>query len=249
MKTVGTTWFFKKKDNPNANIVFKARLCAQRFSQNLDVDFDKTFALTGCINSLRSLISYVASKNLDLQQLDFKTAFLNSNLEEEVFLSIPQGVDEDKRQKCLRLNKAIYGLKQAPLSWYNHLSSWLISFGFRLAAANPCVFYWINDNPVRLFIHVNDIAVFGKDLNIFRREIKDKFDMKALGADDLLLGIKILHEPTAIILSQAYYVNSLLDLYGMINCCPVSTPLVSNSHLTLASDEVSASVMPRASTV
>ena len=88
-----------------------------------------------------------------------------------------------------------------------------------------------------LFIHVNNISVFGKNLNIFKKEIKDEFDMKDLGAADLLLGIKILHKPTAIILSQAHYTNSVLDLYGMINFCPVSTPLVPNSHLSLASDE------------
>jgi hypothetical protein len=141
MKTVGTTWVFKKKKDCDANIVFKARLCAQGFSQTHGVDYSRTFAPTGRLNSLRALISYAATNDLDFQQLDVKTAFLNADLEEEVFLSIPQGVDEDKQARCLRLKKAIYGLKQAPLAWYNQLSNWLLSVGFKSAMSDPCVFY------------------------------------------------------------------------------------------------------------
>jgi hypothetical protein len=84
---------------------------------------------------------HAASEGLDFQQLDVKTAFLNADLEEEVYLSIPQGVLEDKREKCLKLNKAIYGLKQAPLAWFNQLSNWLRSVGFSSAVSDPCVFF------------------------------------------------------------------------------------------------------------
>ncbi|PLW15887.1 hypothetical protein PCANC_14257 [Puccinia coronata f. sp. avenae] len=119
MKTVGTTWVFQKKDNQNANVVFKACLCAQGFLKTHGVDFSKTFTPTGPLNSLRSLISFAAANHLDFQQIDVKTAFLNADLEEEVFLSIPQGVHEDEMTKALKLNKSIYGLKQAPLAWYN----------------------------------------------------------------------------------------------------------------------------------
>jgi hypothetical protein len=119
VKTVGTTWVFKKKDNCNVNTIFKAQLCAQVFSQTQGVDYSKTFAPTSCLNLLQALISYAASEDLNFQQLDVKTAFLNANLEEEVYLKIPQGVNEDRKAKCLKLNKAIYGLKQAPLAWFN----------------------------------------------------------------------------------------------------------------------------------
>jgi hypothetical protein len=88
-------------------------------SQTQGVDQSKTFAPTGCLNSLPALISYVASEDLDFQQLDVKTAFLNADLEEEVYLEIPQSVNEDRKEKCLKLNKAIYSLKQALLAWFN----------------------------------------------------------------------------------------------------------------------------------
>jgi transposase InsO family protein len=236
MKTVGTTWVFRKKSDGD-KVVFKARLCAQGFSQTHGVDFSKTFAPTGRLNSLRALISFAAANDLDFQQMDVKTAFLNADLEEEVYLSIPQGVSAEKKKKCLKLNKAIYGLKQAPLAWYNRLSSWLISVGFKISIADPCVFFRLGGNPVWLFVHVDDIAIFGKDLGSFKEEIAREFEMKDLGRADLLLGIKITHDPSAIVLSQRHYVHSLLELYGMTACRPVSTPLVPNSHLDKASIE------------
>ncbi|MBW0561044.1 hypothetical protein O181_100759 [Austropuccinia psidii MF-1] len=138
---IGTTWVFKTKRNElNAILEHKARLCAQGFSQIQGVDFSKTFAPTGQLNSLRTLISFAASNNLRFEQLDIKSAFLNAPLDEEVFLMIPQGLDLDRKTLCLKLNKAIYGLCQAPREWYNRLSNWLAATGFKAAVSDPCVF-------------------------------------------------------------------------------------------------------------
>ncbi|MBW0477193.1 hypothetical protein O181_016908 [Austropuccinia psidii MF-1] len=137
-KLVGTTWVFKTKKNENHVILeYKARLCAQGFSQTHGVDFSKTFAPTGRLNSLCTLISHAASEGLQFEQLDIKSAFLNAPLEEDVYLSIPQGPDCNKRSVCLKLRKSIYGLRQAPLAWYQQLSKWLIYFGFRSPKRTP----------------------------------------------------------------------------------------------------------------
>ncbi|MBW0515855.1 hypothetical protein O181_055570 [Austropuccinia psidii MF-1] len=118
IKLIGTTWVFKTKRNAQNEILkHKARLCAQGFSQTLGIDFQKTFAPTGRLNSLRTLISFAASKNLLFEQLDIKSAFLNAPLDEEVHLTIPHGLNHDKHKSCLRLKKAIYGLRQAPQAW------------------------------------------------------------------------------------------------------------------------------------
>jgi hypothetical protein len=156
---------------------------------------------------------------------------LNAEINKDVYLSIPQGVSLDQKRFCLKLHKAIYGLKQAPLAWYNRLTCWLVSVGFSVSVCDPCVFFRIHPSPLSLFVHVNDIAVFGLDISLFKSQIKSKFDMKDLSQADVLLGIKIHHEPDAIILSQQHYVDSLLDLYGMKNCQPCATPLVPNSQL------------------
>jgi hypothetical protein len=90
MKTVGTTRVFCVQHSPpNGKPKFKAQLCAQGFSQTQGVDYSKTFAPTGQLNSLRTLISHAAINNLKFEQLNVKTAFLNATLEETVYLSIP----------------------------------------------------------------------------------------------------------------------------------------------------------------
>jgi hypothetical protein len=238
IKTIGTTWVFRKKPGSSpSSTEFKARLCAQGFSQTYGVDFSKTFAPTGRLNSLCTLISHAAAHDLEFEQLDVKTTFLNTELDEDVHLAIPQGVPLDGKKYCLKLKKAIYGLKQAPLAWYNRLTTWLHSVGFTVSVCDPCVFFRSDPSPLWLFVHVDDITVFGKNISFFKDQIKAEFDMKDLGKADLLLGIKIHHDPEAIILSQRHYVNSLLELYGMKTCRPTATPLVPNSQLDKASTE------------
>ncbi|MBW0477129.1 hypothetical protein O181_016844 [Austropuccinia psidii MF-1] len=102
IKLIGTTWVFKMKCNDHNEILeYKAQLCAQGFSQTPGIDFSKTFAPTGRLNSLQTLISFSASKDLKFEQLDIKSAFLNAPLEEEVFLTVPHGLDLDKKKACL----------------------------------------------------------------------------------------------------------------------------------------------------
>ncbi|MBW0536454.1 hypothetical protein O181_076169 [Austropuccinia psidii MF-1] len=193
-------------------IEHKARLCAQGFSQTPGVDFSKTFAPTGRLNSLCTLISFAASRDLCFEQLDIKSAFLNATLEEDVYLSIPQGLDRDKSKTCLKLNKAIYGLPDS------------------------CVFHLAGEDPIWLFLHVDNIGVFGKNLTKFKTTIELDFSTKMIGEADLMLGIKIGHQPESMTLSQRHYIEPLLDLYGMTSCKPVDTPLMPNSHMQAASE-------------
>ncbi|MBW0563916.1 hypothetical protein O181_103631, partial [Austropuccinia psidii MF-1] len=114
-KLVETKWVFRQKRNDlNEVIEYKARLCAQGFAQKFGQDYSKTFAPTGRLHSLRKLISFSAAHNLDFQQLDIRSAFLNAPLDEKVYLSIPQRLQMYRNTHCLRLKKAIYRLKQAP---------------------------------------------------------------------------------------------------------------------------------------
>ncbi|MBW0552465.1 hypothetical protein O181_092180 [Austropuccinia psidii MF-1] len=171
-KLIGTTWVFKTKRNDlNQIIEHKARLCAQGFSQTQGKDYFKTFTPTGRLNSLRTLISYAAANDLKFEQLDIKSAFLNAPLEEDVYLTIPQGLDRDKKHTCLKLKKAIYGLKQEPLAWYKRLSSWLVNFEFNISKPDSCVFYLKSDKPLWLFLHVDDIGIFGRNLTHFKKAI------------------------------------------------------------------------------
>ncbi|MBW0581139.1 hypothetical protein O181_120854 [Austropuccinia psidii MF-1] len=141
-KLVGTTWVFRTKKNCLNEIVeHKACLSAQGFTQTPGLDFGKTYAPTGRLNSLCTLIAFAASRNLSFDQVYIKSAFLNAPLSETVYLSILQGLDLDQRKNCLRLNKAIYGLKKAPLAWYERLKDWLKRVGFVACLLDPCIFH------------------------------------------------------------------------------------------------------------
>ncbi|MBW0503154.1 hypothetical protein O181_042869 [Austropuccinia psidii MF-1] len=88
--------------------------------------------------------------------------------------------------------------------------------------------------PIWLFVHVDDIEICGKELMHFKKAIKGEFQTKLLGQADLMLGIKIIHQPEAIMLTQSHYINSLLESYRMTNCKPVATPLIPNVHFEAA---------------
>ncbi|MBW0564234.1 hypothetical protein O181_103949 [Austropuccinia psidii MF-1] len=239
-KLIGTTWVFRlKKSHSDRGIEHKARLCAQGFTQTQGIDFEKTYAPTGCLNSLRTLIAFAAAKGLELHQINIKSAFLNAPLSEEVFLHVLQGLDLDDKRWCLRLNKAIYRLKQAPLAWYECLKEWLVGANFQSCILDPCVFHQEGDKLIWLYLHVDDIAVFGSEISDFKKEISQKFEIKDLGPVDLLLGVKITQEEDCIYLDQQHFCESLLNQYGMSECKPTCTPLVPKEQLSVATqDEV-----------
>ncbi|MBW0498770.1 hypothetical protein O181_038485 [Austropuccinia psidii MF-1] len=208
-RLVGTTWFFWVKTNHLKEVVeYKARLCAQGFSQIPSVDFGKTYAPTRRLNSLRCLISHAVSNDLSFNQVDVKSAFLNAPLTEVVYLSIPQGLDVDKRKYFLCLKRAIYGLKQAPLAWYNSLKDWLTEVGFSVCISDPCVFFQAGGSPIWLYVHVDDIAIFGKDVSTFKGKLKSKLDIKYISVADLMLGIKVSSLPGFISLDQGHFIES-----------------------------------------
>ncbi|MBW0511150.1 hypothetical protein O181_050865 [Austropuccinia psidii MF-1] len=160
---ITSTWVFKFKDDHNHSVTeHKARLCAQGFHQIEGLDHWKTFLPTGKISSLQLLIPHAARNNYLFHQMDVKSAFLNAPLEEELTLAIPDGINKDKEKKVLRLHKEIYGLKQAPLAWYNHLASWLKKAHFKCSVSDPCVFYRTESKPVWIYIHVNDMAILAQ---------------------------------------------------------------------------------------
>ncbi|MBW0535014.1 hypothetical protein O181_074729 [Austropuccinia psidii MF-1] len=203
----------------------------------MGIDFGKTYAPTGRLNSLRTLIAFACINKLQFHQIDVKSAFLNAQLKETVYLAIPQGLQLDRQKFCLRLNKAIYGLKQAPLAWYERLKNWLRSVKFSVCTLDPCVFYRAGSIPVWLYVHVDDIAIFSSDTSTFKSEMSREFDIKDIGVADLMLGVKICQTDDGISLNQQHFTEALLEQYGMERCKVMVTPLTPNEHLAQATEE------------
>nr|GEX52745.1 retrovirus-related Pol polyprotein from transposon TNT 1-94 [Tanacetum cinerariifolium] len=119
----------------------KARLVVKRYRQEEVIDFKESFALVARIEAIRIFVANAANENMIIYQMDIKTAFLNGEPHEEVYVSQPKGfIDQDNPTHVYKLKKALYGLKQAPHAWYDMLSSFLLSQKFSKGAVDPTLF-------------------------------------------------------------------------------------------------------------
>ena len=118
LKTIGCKWVFKKKTDMDGNVhTFKARLVAKGFRQTHGIDYDETFSPVAMLKSIRILLAIVAYYDYEIWQMDVKTAFLNGNLLEDVYMTQPEGfASPENSGKVCKLQRSIYGLKQASRS-------------------------------------------------------------------------------------------------------------------------------------
>nr|GEY30320.1 hypothetical protein [Tanacetum cinerariifolium] len=145
-------WIYKVKlDELGGILKNKARLVAHGYHQEKGIDFEESFAPVARLEAIRIFLAYAAHKNMVVYQMDVKTAFLNGNLREEVYVSQSDGfVDQDNPNHVYKLKKALYGLKQAPRTWYDMLSSFLISQDFSKGSVDPTLFIRRNGNDLFL---------------------------------------------------------------------------------------------------
>jgi hypothetical protein len=128
-RAIGCKWVFRTKYNADGSIAkLKARICAKGYSQVEGVDYDETYAPVARLSSLRLLLSIAASFNLEVYQMDVVTAFLLADLDDEIYMKPPPGIDA-KGLVC-RLKKSLYGLKQAPHLFNEKMDRVLRSLGF-----------------------------------------------------------------------------------------------------------------------
>ncbi|GKC47058.1 retrovirus-related pol polyprotein from transposon TNT 1-94 [Tanacetum coccineum] len=135
-------WIYKVKlDELGGILKNKSRLVARGYCQEEGINFEESFALVARLEAIRIFLAFAAHMNMVVYQMDVKTAFLNGNLREEVYVSQPDRfVDKDKPNHVYKLKKALYGLKQAPRAWYDMLSSFLISQDFSKGSVDPTLF-------------------------------------------------------------------------------------------------------------
>ncbi|GJX72981.1 retrovirus-related pol polyprotein from transposon TNT 1-94 [Tanacetum coccineum] len=162
-------WIYKVKlDELGGILKNKARLVARGYRQEEGINFEESFAPVARLEAIRIFLAFAAHMNMVVYQMDVKTAFLNGNLREEVYVSQPDGfVDPDNPNHVYKLKKALYGLKQAPRAWYDMLSSFLISQDFSKGLVDPTMFIrkegkellLIFQNPRGIFINQSKYAL------------------------------------------------------------------------------------------
>ncbi|CAL2225682.1 unnamed protein product [Prunus armeniaca] len=144
---IGVKWVYKTKFNHDGSIQkHKARLVAKGYSQQPGIVFNKTFAPVARLDTIRALVALAAQKKWKIYQLDVKSAFLNGELEEEIYVEQPQGFIEQRGEnKALKLKKALYGLKQAPRAWNSRIDKYFINAGFRRSKSEPTLYTKIQE--------------------------------------------------------------------------------------------------------
>ncbi|GJX80638.1 retrovirus-related pol polyprotein from transposon TNT 1-94 [Tanacetum coccineum] len=214
----------------------KARLVACGYRQEEGIYFEESFAPVARLEVIRICLAFAAHMNMVVYQMDMKTAFLNGNLWEEIYVSQSDGfVDKDKPNHVYKLKKALYGLKQAPRAWYDMLSSFFISHDFSKGSVDPILFIHRDGKELLLVqIYVDDIifAASTPELcDLFSKIMCSKFKMSMMGKISFFLGLQISQSPRGIFINQSKYALESLKKYGFDSCDPVDTPMVEKSKL------------------
>nr|GEU52045.1 retrovirus-related Pol polyprotein from transposon TNT 1-94 [Tanacetum cinerariifolium] len=220
----------------------KARLVARGYRQEEEIDFEESFAPVARLEAIRIFLAFAAHMNMVIYQIDVKTAFLNGNLQEEVYVSQSEGfVDPDNLNHVYKLKKALYGLKQASRAWYDMLSSFLISQDFSKGSVDPTLFIRRNGNGLLLVqIYVDDVifpASTPELCDLFAKIMCLKFKMSMMGKITFFLGLQISKSPRGIFINQSKYTLESLKKYGFESCDLVDTPMVKKSKLDKDKEE------------
>ena len=232
-KAIGCKWIFKtKKDSKGKIERFKARLVAKGFTQKEGIDFNETFSPVSTKDSFRIIMALVAHFDLELHQMDVKTAFLNGDLNEEVYMQQPEGfVTSGNEHLVCKLRKSIYGLKQASRQWYLKFDEVVTSLGFEENKVDQCIYLKVSGSKfIFLVLYVDDILLASRDLGLLHETksmLTKFFDMKDLGEASFVLGIEIHRDRSRGVLglSQRAYIDRVLERFNMQNCKPGDTPV------------------------
>jgi len=255
-EVIGSRIVLRNKYNSDGTLERrKARLVAKGYSQRPGVDFGDTFAPVARMSSIRMTATLAARHGMSITHFDVTTAYLNGDLEEEIFMGPPDNMEEilerianhEKKdskireesikmleelhlgEKVLLLKKSLYGLRQAGRRWHVKLSEVLKTFGLTQSSCDPCLFYLGRGEDILIVVvYVDDILVASRtnrDVHKLLEHLSTKFNVKNLGIAKYCLGIEFSQDRGTISMTQRGYVNDLLNRFGMSESKPVGTPL------------------------
>jgi hypothetical protein len=180
------------------------------------------------------LIGIIGFNNLEIHQMNIKNAFLNGNLNENIYIEEPEGskVPGQERKLC-KFVKSLYGLKQAPKLWYEKFDNVMLSNGFDI---NKCVYIKnINTIYVIVCLYIDDMLIFDSNANIIKTNkqmLTSKFDMKDMGVAYVILRMKISKTYDGLILYQCHYNDKILDKFDKNENNIAKTLIDVNLHLS-----------------
>lgn len=230
-RAIGCKWVFKAKTNIDGTVQrYKARLVAQGFSQKFGTDYNEIFAPVVRQATFRTLLSVASQKKLMVEHLDAKTAFLNGNLEETIFMKQPPGFSDGGADRVCLLKKSIYGLKQAAKAWNDAIHGVLINAGFAQSKNDQCLYSkFIDNNWCYVLIYVDDITVACKtkeQIAAIESILSSKFEMQNLGKIKHYLGIEVTQDDAGNFeLCQSSYIEQIASKFGLQDAKEAKTPM------------------------
>ena len=238
-------WVFKIKTDENGAIAkYKARITPKGYMQKEGIDYFEVFANTGKYKSMRLLLSLAAVGDLELFQLDVPQAFTQADLDETVYMEMPEGFESEG--KVCKLQKALYGLKQAPRQWYLLIAGFLKeALGFTASVSDPCLFVQSTktNRRILLFLFVDDmqVAVHKEDVAEWKElhlKLIDRFDISDLGPSKFMLGMHITRNRAkrTIKLDQELYITKALGKFGLAQCKYEKIPAVKDDKYSPHTD-------------
>jgi hypothetical protein len=189
--------FVRKRDADNEVVRYKARLVGQGFTQRPDIDYDETYSPVMSGTTFRYLISLTAGLNLKMQMMDVVTAYLYGSLDLEIYMKVPDGLrvsdaKSNRNMYNIKLQRALYGLKQSGRMWYNRLSEFLLKKGYTNNPDSPCVFIRKSQKGfciVSIYVDDLDTIEYAEDIEEASAYLKIEFEMKDLGETKFCLGL------------------------------------------------------------
>ncbi|GJV07531.1 putative ribonuclease H-like domain-containing protein [Tanacetum coccineum] len=234
---IGTKWVYRnKKDERGIVVRNKARLVAQGYTQEEGIDYDEVFSPIARIEAIRLFLAYASFMGFIVYQMDVKSAFLYGTIEEEVYVCQPPGFEDPQfPDKVYKVEKALYGLHQAPRAWYETLSTYLLENGFRRGTIDKTLFIKKDKGDILLVqVYVDDI-IFGstkKSLCVeFEQMMHKRFQMSSMGELTFFLGLQVKQKDDGIFISQDKYVADILKKFDFVTVKTTSTPIETNKAL------------------
>ncbi|CAI7854035.1 unnamed protein product [Closterium sp. NIES-53] len=242
-KALDCTWVLRVKTDAEGRLERrKTRLVIKGFQQREGIDFQEVFAPVAKAPTLRLLLAAAAICGWKVEQMDVKTAFLYGVVDEEIYMKQREGYDDGSGRVC-KLNKAIYGLKQAPSCWYARLVEALEALGFKVSGCDESLFMTKGEEEkLFLLVYVDDILLFSPSLERIKevqRKLKETFQCKALGPMGYYLGLHVERDEVKgwLRLYQHKYLVAMGEKYGLEEGRSVKTPLPSGFQLHLDEEE------------
>nr|GEY81540.1 putative ribonuclease H-like domain-containing protein [Tanacetum cinerariifolium] len=218
---IGTKWILKNKRDARGIVVRnKARLVAQGHRQEEGIDYNEVFAPVARIEAIRLFLAFASYMGFLVCQMDVKSAFLYGRIDEEVYVTQPNGfVDPQHPKKVYKVVKALYGLHQAPRAWYATLSTFLLKHGYRRGTIDKTLFLKKNNRDIILIqVYVDDI-IFGSTkkswCDEFEALMKGEFQMSIIGELTFFLGLQVQQRPDGIFIHQDEYVQEILNKFDL----------------------------------